>query len=346
MADLGIGSIKMFAGNYPILGYLFCDGRQYPISQYRDLFNVIGTRYGGDGVSTFATPDLSARVPIHVGSGLGLSPRSLGQTGGSEQAALSVAQMAAHTHAMSGGEAPATDRGPTSTSGLAESQGRIYEAGTSPVAMSSLSVSATGGTTPHNNVQPFLAINFLIAWKADSDFTTLYNPYVAEIRMFAGNFIPKGWAACEGQLIVIRDSTALFSLLGTYYGGDGIVTFALPDLRGRAPMGATIDFGDLTPHYLADSGGSQTVTLTTNNLPAHAHGVTGSSAVALSNDPAGKTLGVPFSGDNLYAPAAGPQTGLTGALGSTGGGQPHNNMQPYLAVNYIICLEGVWPQRP
>jgi microcystin-dependent protein len=345
MADLGIGAIRMFGGTFAIQGFLQCDGRPYPISQYRDLFNVIGTRYGGDGVSTFATPNLSARVPIHVGSGPGLSPRSLGQTGGSEQAALSVAQMAAHTHGMSGGEAPATDRGATSTSGLAESQGRIYEAGTSPVAMSSLSLSATGGTTAHNNLQPFLAINFLIAWQADQDFTYGYpNPYVAEIRTFAGNVIPNGWAACDGRLIAIRDSTALFALLGTFYGGNGVVTFALPDLRGRAPMGA--DFGGSTSHYLGDTGGSQTVTLTTDNLPAHGHAVTGSSAVALSNDPAGKTLGAPFSGDNLYAPAAGPQTGLTGVLGSTGGGQPHNNMQPYLAVNYFICLEGVFPARP
>lgn len=344
MADSGIGAIRMFGGTYAIQGFLLCDGRTYQISQYRDLFNVIGTRFGGDGVSTFATPNLSARVPIHVGSGLGLTPRSLGQTGGSEQAALSVAQMATHTHGMSGGEAPATDRGATSTSGLAESHGRIYEAGTSPVAMSALSVSATGGTTPHSNLQPFLALNYLIAWQADPDVTLGYpNPYLAEIRMFAGNVIPSGWAACEGQEFAIRDATALFSVLGTTYGGNGIVTFALPDLGGCAPMGAS-DFSSPS-HYLGDFGGSQTVTLTTDNLPAHGHGVIGSSAVALSNDPAGKTLGVPFSGDNLYAPAAGPQTGLTGALASTGGGQPHNNMQPYLAVNFYICLAGIWPNR-
>lgn len=345
MADNGIGSIIMFGGISPIAGYLSCDGRLYAISQYRDLFNVIGTTYGGDGVATFATPDLSSRIPIHVGSGPGLSPRTLGQKGGSEQASLSVAQMAAHTHAMSGGEAPATDRGATSTSGLAESQGRIYEAGTSPVAMSSVSVSTTGVSTPHNNVQPFLALNFLIAWQANTDFTYGLNPFLAEIRMFGGNFVPKGWAACEGQVMFIRNATALFSLLGTTYGGDGLNTFALPDLRGLAPMGVNFT-GSLSQHFLGDSGGSQSVMLTTANLPAHAHAVTGSSAVALSNDPAGKTLGVPFSGDNLYAPAAGTQTGLTGVLGSTGGNQPHNNMQPYLAVNYMIALQGTYPQRP
>lgn len=346
MADSGIGAIRMFGGNFAIQGFLLCDGRTYPISQYRDLFNVIGTRYGGDGVTTFATPNLGARVPIHVGSGPGLTPRSLGQTGGSEQVALSVAQMPVHTHQMSGDEAPATDRSPSSTnySGLAESQGRIYEAGTSPVAMSALSVSATGGTTPHSNLQPYLALNYQIAWQPDPDFRFGDpNPYLAEIRMFAGNAIPRGWAACEGQVLSISHATALFSLIGTYYGGNGTTSFALPDLRGSVPMGV----GDFSspPHYLGDFGGSQTVTLTTDNLPAHGHGVIGSSAVALSNDPAGKTLAVPFSGDNLYAPAGGSQTGLTGVLARTGGSQPHNNMQPYLAVNFYICQEGVYPLR-
>lgn len=169
------------------------------------------------------------------------------------------------------------------------------------------------------------------------------DPFVAEIRIFAGNFAPKNWAMCNGQILPISQNTALFSLLGTFYGGNGFNTFALPDLRGRAPMDA--GFGsNRTDHYPGDNGGNQTVTLTTDNLPPHSHAITASGSSALSNDPAGKTLAVPYSGDNLYAPAPAQGTPLSG-FGATGGGQPHNNMQPYLALNFIICIYGIFPPR-
>ena len=170
------------------------------------------------------------------------------------------------------------------------------------------------------------------------------DPFVAEIRIVGFNFAPRGWATCDGQLISISQNTALFSLLGTSYGGNGQTTFALPDLRGRAPMywgqGAGLSLRDL-----GESAGSPTVTLLGSELPAHTHSVSGTST--------GGSLASPAN--NLWA--AGPgrsppplyQSGAPNAAmlptGPTGGGQPHNNMQPYLCLMFIIAMQGVFPPR-
>ena len=171
------------------------------------------------------------------------------------------------------------------------------------------------------------------------------DPYIGEIRMFAGGFAPKYWAFCDGQLLPISQNTALFSVMGTAQGGDGKVYFGLPDLRRRVPIGAGAGASGISNRFVGDSEGSESVTLTTDNLPAHIHGVFTNTSPATSNDPAGKTFGTPFSGDNLYSTSANLNTPLSGVVGNVGGGQPHNNMQPYLAVNFIIALAGVYPPR-
>jgi microcystin-dependent protein len=171
------------------------------------------------------------------------------------------------------------------------------------------------------------------------------DPFVAEIRIFAGNFAPRGWAKCDGQILPISQNTALFSLLGTNYGGDGKTTFALPNLRGRAPMHTGSGPG-LTPRQLAESDGSETVTLLQGEIPQHAH-----TAFGMSNPATAATLqgNVPAAaGEDAYAPI-GSRTpiAMSGeALGAAGGGLPHNNMQPYLVLNFIIALQGIFPPRP
>ncbi|MCS7459124.1 tail fiber protein [Paenibacillus doosanensis] len=171
------------------------------------------------------------------------------------------------------------------------------------------------------------------------------DPFVAEIRIFAGDFAPKGWALCNGQLLSIAQNTALFSLLGTTYGGDGKSTFALPNLMGRAPMHPRQGPG-LTLRSPGESGGSQTVTLLNSQLPAHNHEVyygppadnnpvEGSLWAATPGRVTGQAYG---TGDNK--PAMSHE-----ALLPAGGNQPHNNMQPYLGLNYIIALQGVFPPR-
>jgi len=164
--------------------------------------------------------------------------------------------------------------------------------------------------------------------------------------MFAGNFVPKGWAFCNGQLMPISQNTALFSLLGTFYGGDGRTTFGLPDLQGSAPLQAGQGPG-LSDRQLGASGGSPAVTLSSAQMPAHSHPVRSVSSAGNRNNPAGNLWAEPVSGRRAvpaYAPTANTAMGQN-ALGGSGGNQPHNNMPPFLAVTFIIALQGIYPPR-
>ncbi|MCE3001454.1 MAG: tail fiber protein [Xanthomonadaceae bacterium] len=166
-------------------------------------------------------------------------------------------------------------------------------------------------------------------------------PFIAEIRIVGFNFAPVGWALCDGQLLPISQNTALFSLLGTTFGGNGQTTFALPDLRGRAPMFDGQGPG-LPPRVLGERGGTESVTLTVAEMPPHSHPVAVSTAVADRANPVGTRFGSTV--DPVYT-AANP--GLAAAAqGTAGGSQPHENMQPSLVLNFIIALQGIFPPRP
>ena len=171
------------------------------------------------------------------------------------------------------------------------------------------------------------------------------DPFVAEIRIFPFNFAPKGWAWCNGQLLPISQNTALFSLLGTTYGGDGKSTFALPDLEGRAPMHPGQGPG-LSLHDLGETGGSETVTLLESEMPAHSHTLRAVSQPGDLADPTGRSIargsaGNPYqsiTNQNIVQMA--PQT-----LAPAGGDQPHNNLQPFLTFYFNIAMQGVFPPR-
>jgi microcystin-dependent protein len=169
------------------------------------------------------------------------------------------------------------------------------------------------------------------------------DPFVAEIRIFPFNFAPKGWAWCDGQLLPLSQNTALFSLLGTTYGGNGKSNFALPDLQGRAPMHPGQGPG-LSLHDLGETGGSETVTLLESEIPAHAHTLKVSLNPADSPNPAGAYMAGPGN-DNIYGAAANLVSMAPEALAPAGGDQPHNNMQPYLTFYFNIALQGVFPPR-
>lgn len=172
------------------------------------------------------------------------------------------------------------------------------------------------------------------------------DPFIGQIMMFGGNFAPRGWALCDGQLLQIANNTALFSLLGTTYGGDGRTTFGLPDLRGRAPLHAGSGPG-LTPRNLGQRGGGETNTLTVQQMPSHTHAPNAVAGAAnqqspANNFPASEAAGVTAT----YSNQASPDTTMNAlAVGNAGGGQAVNNMQPYVTVNFIIALVGVFPSR-
>ena len=169
------------------------------------------------------------------------------------------------------------------------------------------------------------------------------DPFVAEIRIFPFNFAPKGWAWCNGQLLPLSQNTALFSLLGTTYGGDGKSTFALPDLEGRAPMHPGQGPG-LSLHDLGETGGSETVTLLQSEMPAHAHALRASLDDAdLAIPTADRTLAK--SSANMYLVAAPNAQMAPEGLAPAGGDQPHNNLMPYLTLYFNIALQGVFPPR-
>jgi microcystin-dependent protein len=168
-------------------------------------------------------------------------------------------------------------------------------------------------------------------------------PFVGEIRMFAGNFAPRGWAFCDGQLLAISQNDALFSLFGTTYGGDGQTTFGLPDLRGRVPIHQGTGPG-LANRRIGEKGGQENVTLTTAQLPPHGHALNASSDTATSTDPAAN---VPANAatTNIYGSDAPFEALNAQAVTNTGGGRDHANEMPFLCVNFIVALSGVYPSR-
>jgi microcystin-dependent protein len=170
------------------------------------------------------------------------------------------------------------------------------------------------------------------------------DPFVAEIRIFPFYFAPRGWAFCDGQLLPLSQNTALFSLLGTTYGGDGKSNFALPDLRDRSPMHPGQGPG-LSPHAVGESGGQAAVTLLPSQLPAHTHGLRVAQEGSSPGAPSPDALLGPASAP-VYGPPDDPVALAPEAIGAAGGGQPHENRQPYLALHFAIALQGVFPQRP
>lgn len=169
-------------------------------------------------------------------------------------------------------------------------------------------------------------------------------PFVGEIRMFGGNFAPAGWAFCQGQLMAIAENDTLFTLIGTTYGGDGQSTFGIPDLQGRAPMHAGQGPGISQTYQLGEKAGVETVTLTTNQLPIHNHSFLASISAPSSTDPTNQVI-AQSSQIHMFTEDVTNKQMNPNALTQVGGSQPHENIQPYLCISFIISLFGVFPTQ-
>jgi microcystin-dependent protein len=170
------------------------------------------------------------------------------------------------------------------------------------------------------------------------------DPFVAEIKILPGNFAPRGWANCDGQLLPIAQNTALFSLVGTTYGGNGTTNFALPDLQGRVPMHHGSGPG-LTGRSLGESNGSETVALLPGEMPAHSHAAQGRTISGTDTSPQARMLAVAAEDSFLARGNRSPVPMHPSSLAPAGGSQPHNNMQPFLALTFVIALQGIFPPR-
>jgi microcystin-dependent protein len=174
------------------------------------------------------------------------------------------------------------------------------------------------------------------------------DPFLGEIKMVGFNFAPQGWALCDGSVLSIQQNTALFSLLGTTYGGNGTTNFALPDLRGRVPVHQG-DGPSTSPYMLGQQGGAETVVLTTAQMPTHSHALAANSATGSATSPIGGFIASEIDSNIGAVSAFSPSSNGSmnaGAVAASGGSQAHNNLQPYLCVNFIIALQGIFPPRP
>ena len=244
-ADPVVGQVSLTARSAVPTGWAACDGSTLSIAGNSSVYAVMGTTYGGDGTTTFALPDLQGRAAIGQGAGRPgqLVPQTLGQASGVESVTLTEAQLPEHTHT---------------------------------IAVSPFQTGTTGSFQPVSVMQPTLALNYIIAtigmFPSDSGSLTDDAPYLGQIALFSGTFAPDGWAFAQGQILPITGNNALYALLGTTYGGNGSVTFGLPDLRGRLPIGVGQGPG-LTPWLLGDWGGADDINLFQSNMPAHVHTV-------------------------------------------------------------------------
>jgi len=274
-----LGEMSPFAGTFAPARWAMANGQLLPISQNTALFALLGTQYGGDGVTTFALPDLRGRSVIGSEQGPGLTNRNVGDAVGVSSVALTSLQLPAHNHTLPGGGVTAS----------------------------------TGGNQPFTTMQPSLTMNYLIneqgIFPSQGNGSTSF-PFLGQVNLYAGTAdYFSGAPNTNGQLLPIVQNQALFSILGTTYGGNGTTNFALPDLRGRTAIGSGQGPG-LTNRILGGQLGQEQTGLTLAQLPSHDHTLPGG-----------------------------------GTTGFTGGGQPFDNMQPSSGLNYIIATAGIFPSQ-
>ncbi|MBL8179896.1 MAG: tail fiber protein [Bryobacterales bacterium] len=336
-----IGNIYCAAFPFAPKDFVPCDGRLLSIANYEGLFKVIGSQYGGDGATNFAAPDLRSRAPRHVDSSNPIGVRS-----GVETVQLALDQIPPHTHALQANPGTA-DSASIDGNVLAAGDPRGINAYAAPSAtldgLDPLSVGETGGNGSHANLQPFLAMNYLIAWNGALGINDPADePYIGEVRAFPWGATPSGWLPCDGRSLPIPAYAALYGLIGPTFGGDGATSFNVPDLRGRVPIGVG-QGSDLSPYTMGERGGTETVSLAIAAMPAHSHAPESVTGAPTTGDPSGNMLASEAAIFNL--PSSLDATLDGSAIGVTGEGAGHDNMMPFLALNYCICFQGVYPAR-
>jgi microcystin-dependent protein len=350
-----IGQISMFGFNFAPQGWAFCHGQFLSIQQNVPLFEVIGSTYGGNNATFFVLPNLPG-VPVGAGQGPGGSPYPLGASGGETTVTLIESELPAHGHAFNAVTDQATS-GSSDGNQLArafaaqartDNVANFYSAnpGNAETSLAPDAIMPSGSGRPHNNMQPYLALNFCIATQGvmpqREGAPVAQTPLLGEIAIYAFDSPPPGWVLCDGQLLQISQNQALFSPVGLTFGGDGMRTFALPDLRSRVPLG----FGGM--NIFSQIGGEEFHVLTDTEMPSHSHALMADaiSTTGIGHTPSpetvlGRSSGVvvpgntPFAAD-LYASGAANTMLGEQSIGNSGGGQAHENRMRSLAVSFCI----------
>jgi microcystin-dependent protein len=340
-----LGEIRMFSYGTMPDGWVPCNGQTLQITKNEALWSILGPTYGGNGQTTFALPDLRGRTTISREVAA-----DVGKMDGEEAHALTPGEMPVHRHTVFGSDGAANSAAPAGRLWANRSGKNPFSTQVSQGAavMSGGSISFEGSGEKHENMSPYLAVNFGICV---SGIFGGRDGTIGELMMYAGfpqPDQPKDWKVCEGQLLALSQNTALFSLLGTYYGGNGTSTFALPDLRKVAPIHCGQGNG-LTERELGERGGSATVTLNDKQLAQHTHTAKAINDPATTNVPSNNVWamgGGDVRGGVPFYTSDGKPVGMNAeALSNAGGGKPHNNMPPYLTITFLICTAGKFPVR-
>lgn len=349
MPDAYVGEIRMFAGDYAPVGWVPCDGQELPVQGNERLAELLSASFPGSSPDVFKVPDLRGRVPVGAGGSAEGTKFTVGEMGGEESVKLTAKEMPTHRH-----RARAQSTGPQLNTALGNvwadrSGAATYAAPPADRSMDRSTIESTGGTGAHENMMPYLALTFIMSTEGPmptvSSGRTAVPAMLGEVRLFAVDTVPAGWVQCDGQLLDIADHQALFSLIGTSFGGDGQRTFAVPDMRGRVAL--QLPAG----REAGKRGGSERHTLALSELPAHTHIVKGSATVSgaapASAFPSKKVWG-PVAGTTAIKPfGANPDVFLhRDAITDVGDGASHNNMQPYLTVAFCLNVRGIYPETP
>ncbi|MEA2444206.1 MAG: hypothetical protein QOJ12_1498 [Thermoleophilales bacterium] len=349
MADSYLGEVRTVAFNITPAGWAACDGRVLQIREHNALYGLVGTAFGGDGVDTFALPDLQGRIPICAGQGRGLTNRTLGEKDGVEEVVVAETQLPRHGHDFTALTDKATSRKADGNLLAAPDGIDLYIVDTAATQLNGQSLTPAGQGLAHSNVQPYLALNYILSLEGDDPaagppVSGDPEPFVGEIRLMATERAGANFAPCDGRLLQISQNTALFSLIATTYGGNGQTTFALPDLSDRTAMGVGAGAG-LTPRDIGEMGGDPAIALQLTQT-SHNHALLAANTPAELRDPtpdrvlARSGAGLAYRADTRSLARMSEK-----ALGLVGGGQPHNNVQPSLGLEYMICVDGVFPVR-
>src|SRR5690554_3611771 len=375
--DFIVGEIRLFAFAWAPVGWARCDGTLLSVEQYPLLYAALGSQYGGDGTHTFALPDLRGHTPVHNGMGPEGFSVEPGEAGGQYHVVLTAEQIPPHTHpvhgyqshphrAVDGNVSAGAWQIPTSGAGQGTFQMGVADAaahtetGTAAdiaapqrLLWAQDTVSSAGEGAAHSNMQPSLVINACVAIETSPQQTQSQH-YQGEIRLFATDALPDGWLPCDGRQLSVETHETLYSLLGNWFGGDGVHEFALPDLRGRIPVHAGKGSANMPPLRVGTPLGAETVALTIDQMPVHRHQLLDPSGAPTSSSVAGSPgVGLPGNEGGL-APVSQVAEGEASqvsalhaeTLGQSGLSEAHDNMMRSITWQYAIAIEGEYPPEP